>query len=152
MLESRLKWKENTNLIETTKDGGSYSRPLRKSLNHLKETENLGKLEAWAMYQTHRSPWQPYISFFRASTVKDSGYMGAESSHKSDRSLNELKILSLNAHSLLPKIESLPLLVKAEDLDVICVVETFQMWQKPAWWGDCGLCKRLSFYHSYNYG
>ena len=59
--------------------------------------------------------------------MKDSGYVGAESSHKSDSSLNELKILSLNAHSLLPKIESLPLLVKAEDLDVICVVETFQM-------------------------
>ena len=56
--------------------------------------------------------------------MKDSGYVGCESSHRFDRSYNELKILSLNARSLLPKIESLQLLVKAEDLDVICVVET----------------------------
>ena len=82
-------------------------------------------LEAWAVYQTRRSPWQPYISFFRSSAGKDSGYVGGESSHRFDRSHNELKILSLNARSLLPKIESLQLLVKAEDLDVICVVETW---------------------------
>ena len=41
------------------------------------------------------------------------------------RSQNELKILPLNARSLLPKMESLQLLVEAEDLDVICVVETW---------------------------
>ena len=41
------------------------------------------------------------------------------------RSQNELKILSLNARSLLPKMESLQLLVEAEDLDVVCVVETW---------------------------
>ena len=57
--------------------------------------------------------------------MKDSGYVGGESSHRFDRSHNELKILSLNARSLLPKIESLQLLVEAEDLDVICVVETW---------------------------
>ena len=57
--------------------------------------------------------------------MKDGGYVGVESSHRLDRSHNELKIISLNARSLLPKIESLQLLVEAEDLDVICVVETW---------------------------
>lgn len=57
--------------------------------------------------------------------MKDGGYVGGKSSHRLDRSHNELKIISLNARSLLPKIESLQLLVEAEDLDVICVVETW---------------------------
>ena len=51
--------------------------------------------------------------------------MGGKNSHRVDRSHNELKIISLNARSLLPKIESLQLLVAAEDLYVICVVETW---------------------------
>ena len=51
--------------------------------------------------------------------------MGGKNSHRLDRSHNELKIISLNARSLLPKIESLQLLVAAEDLYVICVVETW---------------------------
>ena len=56
--------------------------------------------------------------------MKDSGYVGGESSHRFDRSHNELKILSLNARSLLPKIESLQLLVKAEIL-------MLSVWLKP---------------------
>ena len=39
--------------------------------------------------------------------MNDSGYVGGKSPHRFDRSHNELKILSLNARSLLPKIESL---------------------------------------------
>ena len=35
------------------------------------------------------------------------------------------KGLLINAHSLLSKMESLQLLVKAKDFDVICVVETW---------------------------
>ena len=58
--------------------------------------------------------------------MKDSGYVGGKSSHRFDRFHNELKIFSLNACSLLPKIESLKLLVEAEDLiAVICVIETW---------------------------
>ena len=49
--------------------------------------------------------------------------MGGESSHRLYEPRIELKILSLNARSLLPKMESLQLLAQAEDLDVICVVE-----------------------------
>ena len=53
------------------------------------------------------------------------GSVGGESSHRLYEPRNELKILSLNARSLLLKMESLQLLAQAEDLDVICVVETW---------------------------
>ena len=53
------------------------------------------------------------------------GFVGGESSHRLYEPRNELKILSLNARSLLLKMESLQVLAQAEDLDVICVVETW---------------------------
>ena len=53
------------------------------------------------------------------------GFVGGESLHRLYEPRNELKILSLNARSVLPKMESLQLLAQAEDLDVICVVETW---------------------------
>ena len=73
----------------------------------------------------------------------------------------------LVASALLPKKQSLQLLVKAEDLDVICVVETwlsaeildaeitiqgyqcFRHDRNRHGGGIVSLCKRLSFYHSY---
>jgi len=57
--------------------------------------------------------------------VRSGGSVGGESSHRLYEPYNELKIRSLNAPSLLLQMESLQLLAQAEDLDVICIVESW---------------------------
>jgi len=57
--------------------------------------------------------------------MRSGGSVGGESLQRLYEPQNELKILSLNARHLLLKMKSLQLLAQAEDLDVICIVESW---------------------------